>query len=360
MADKGRIPHALLLSGPSGVGKMMTARAFMAYVHCQNPTDGEPCGICGNCRMHAEMSHPDVHFSYPIVKSEKLKRRVSNDMRPQWLRMLDEAPTMPVEKWLDIIEAGNSQPAIHVDEAAEILREASYPPFASNMKFFVIWLPERLRPEAANKLLKEIEEPAPGTCFILVSNNEMEVLPTIFSRTRRLYARPLEATDIAAYLHNKWKIDTYKSARIAPLAAGSLIKADELGSNSGEAEEFRAIFQTLMRQAYGRKVTALKKLSEQVAAFGREKINRFLNYFSGQIRENFIYNLRMPVLSTLTPEDEAFSHNFSPFVNAANVEEIITETDRARMEIERNGSPKLILFDYFLLLIPLIRKKPEQ
>lgn len=357
MADSEQIPHALLISGSPGIGKMMIARAYMAYVHCKHPVDGEPCGVCENCRLHADLNHPDVHFSYPIVKSEKLKRRVSSDLRQQWLQMLKEAPSMPVEKWLDILDAGNSQPAIHVDEAIEILRAAAYPPYSAKIKFFVIWLPERMRLEASNKLLKEIEEPAPGTCFILISNNEMDVLPTIFSRTRRLHAKPLSLREMQDYLIRRWNIDSQTAWRLAPLTSGSITKADELGSNTGEAEELRGVFQSLMRNAYSRKVGALKRLSEQVAGFGREKIIRFLLYFSGQIRENFIYNFRMPALSALSPEDEAFSHNFSPFVNASNVEDIIAETDRARLEIERNCSPKLVLFDFFLLLIPLIRRK---
>ena len=358
MADNGRIPHALLLAGPPGIGKMMLARTFIQYAQCEHPVDGEPCGTCNSCRMHQDLNHPDLHFSFPIVKSKTLKHFVSDDLREQWLRMLDEAPTMPWEHWLAVSETGNSQPAIHVDEAAEILRQASYPPYAAKTRFFLIWLPERLRVEAANKLLKVVEEPSDGVCFIFVSDNEKDVLPTIFSRTQRLYAKPLGESEIADYLQRRWHLDPMNAAKLARVAAGSLTRADELGSHSGESDEFREMFQSLMRLAYGRKVGDLKRLSEKVAAFGREKIIRFLLYLASMTRENFIYNLRTPQLSCLTPEEEAFSRNFSPFVNAANVEDILAETDRARMETERNVSPKLLLFDYFLLLIPLIRRKP--
>lgn len=357
LVDSGKLPHALMLSGPSGVGKMLMARALINYAHCLEPHDGEPCGHCRNCRLHAEMAHPDVHYSYPIVKNKTKGILVSEDVKPQWHRMLTEFPAMPPEQWLDILEAGNSQPAIHVEESQEIIRGASFPPYASTRKFFVIWLPERLRPETANKLLKIIEEPGEGICFILVSNNDLEVLPTIFSRTQRIRMGRLERRDIEKYLQHRWHLDENTAYRLAPLAQGCLAKADELGSNSGETGEFRKLFQGIMRDAYSRKVGNLKRLSDSMASFGREKIIRFLGYVSSMIRENYIYNLRMPQLNNLSMEDEAFSRNLAPFINSGNVEALMEETDRARRDIERNCNAKITLFDYFLLVTGLIRKK---
>lgn len=358
MVRVNRMPHALMIAGPSGIGKMMLARAFVQYAQCEHPEEGEPCGKCNSCMLHEELSHPDVHFSFPIVKSVALHRLVSDDMRSYWVRMLQEAPAMPPEQWLAIIDAGNSQPQIHVNEAAEIVRAASYPAYSSKIKFFVIWLPERMTVEAANKLLKVVEEPSDDICFVLVSNNDAAVLPTISSRTRKLRATPLSKEEIENYLRRKWRIEEYAAMRMAPLAGGSLAKADELGSNTGESDEFRNLFQTLMRYAYMRQIGALKKLADTTGGMGREKINRFLKYFISMIRENFIYNLAIPPLQRLSQEDEKFSRNFAPFINASNVEEIMKETDRARIEIERYCSPKLVLFDFFLLLVQLIRRKP--
>lgn len=358
--DGRRIPHALLLSGPQGIGKMMMARAFMAYAHCLSPRDGEPCGECRNCRLHAANAHPDVHFSYPIVKNKARNVLVSEDVKDIWLQMLREAPDMKPEHWLELIEAGNSQPQIHVEEAEELIRVASFPPYSSELKFLVIWLPERLHLSAANKLLKIIEEPGQGICFLLVSNNELEVLPTIFSRTQRVRLSPLSSQDISGYLQRRWGLDAMTAERLAPLADGSLSKAAELGSHSGENDEFRGIFQTMMRDAYAMKVGDLKQLSEKTAQFGREKIVRFLTYVSGMIRENFIYNLQVPQLNRMTQDDETFSRRFAPFIHAGNVETLFENTDRARRDIERNCNAKIVLFDYFLQTIGQIRKKPQQ
>ena len=357
LAESGQLPHAIMLSGPPGAGKMMLARTFAQYLHCEHPLDGEPCGKCRGCRLHEGLSHPDLHFVYPIVKNEKQNRRISADLSEQWRKMIEDYPTMPQEKWLEILEAGNSQPAIYVNEADEIVLADSTPPYTSPYKIFLLWLPERMNIDSANKLLKVIEEPSEGTIFILVSNNELQVLPTIFSRVQRFHAGRLSETEITDYMVRKYQLPQQNARRLASISEGSLIKADELGTNSGENEEFLQVYQEVMRAAYAKRVLKLRQLAEQVNSFGREKIRRFLDYMARMIRENFIYNMKNPMLTAMTGEEEEFARRFSPFVNHGNVEDFAKETDRARRDIERNGNPRLILFDYFIICIILLHRK---
>lgn len=359
MVDTDRIPHAMMLSGPSGVGKMMLARAFANYLHCQEPRDGEPCGHCQACLQHRNFNHPDLHFVFPFVKSKTRKIIVSDDLIPQWKEMLQTYPAMPTEKWLDIIDAGNSQPRIYVEDADAIVRSESLPAYSSKYKIFLIWLPERMQVEAANKLLKVVEEPPEGTIFLFVSNDPSKVLPTIISRTQSYPLSPLPRPEIEKYLMRRYGLPDYQALELSALAEGRLSKADELGGHSDEAEEFEKLFRDVMRAVYARKLLLLKNYSEDCAAFGREKLIRFLNYFSRMIRENFIYNLHMPELSRLTRSEAEFSRRFAPFIHHSNVEEIISQTGRASNDVARNANPKIVMFDFFLLLITALTRIPK-
>lgn len=358
--DAGRMPHALMLSGPAGAGKMLLARTLAQYLQCENRHDGEPCGVCNNCRMHAEANHPDLTYVFPYVQNKKQNRQQCADCMDIWNEMLRKYPSMPMEKWQELLDAGNSQPLIYVNDAEEIVRLDSFPSYSSPYKVFIIWQPEKMNVQTANKLLKVIEEPSAGTVFILVSDNELQVLPTIFSRVRRVHVGRLSDSEIADYLSARHHLPPHDAARYAPMCAGSLARADEFGTNSGENEEFLAIYQEVMRAAYGKKVGALRQTGDKVAAFGREKNKRFLDYMARMIRENFIYNMHLAPLNAMTAPEESFSQKFSPFINHLNVEDFLRETDRARRDIERNANGKLVMFDYFLYIIIFLHRKPTK
>ena len=355
LADSGKMPHAFLFAGISGIGKHRTARAFAQYIHCKNRHDGDSCGSCPSCLQHQKHNNPDLHFIYPIVKREKEGIRVSKDVIDIWREMLDDFSFLPPEKWNELLKAGNSQPVIYVNESEDILAKASLSAYQEKYKIFIIWLPEKLRPEAANKLLKVIEEPFEDTIFILVSNNDSKILPTIQSRTQRFNFKPLSPTEIKEFLVGK-DVEEQLAEDAAHIAEGSLQKADEIACHPEEMLEFSNLFKDVMRAAYALKAKTLKELSENIAALGREKIMRFLNYSLRMIRENYIYNFQIPELVMMTPEEVAFSDRFSPFIHDGNVEQLEKEISRASQDIERNANSKIVLFDLFLLLSRLVRQ----
>lgn len=357
MVDSDRIPHALLLSGPSGIGKMKLARALVSYINCENRQGGDSCGVCPSCRRNAAGNNPDIHFIYPIYKNKSRKREISSDYREEWKRMLRESPYMDPTEWLRIMEAENSQPGIYVNDAEEISRIASISAYADRFKIFIIWLPERLQTEAANKILKILEEPYTDTLFIAVSNDPASILPTIYSRMRRVELQRPPSELIEQSLIAKG-ITPATAPVIANLAQGSLLNAERLMSHEGETSEFRELFQRMMRLSYGRQISALRTLADELSSLGREKSIRFLDYCARMTRENFISNLCVPPLNVMTREESEFSQRFAPFINQANVEAIIKDIDDARRDISRNANARLVWFDFSILLLVNLRKKP--
>lgn len=356
MVDSDRIPHALLLSGPAGIGKMMLARAFTSYLNCENRQNGDSCGVCPSCRRIAAGSNPDIHFFYPIYKLKSSNKERSEDYASEWSEMLKDSPFMDITYWMELMRGENSQPRIYVNDASEISRISALSSFADRFKIFIIWLPERLQPDAANKILKILEEPHDDTLFIAVSNDPGSILPTIYSRFRRIELRRPSVETIEEYLVSKG-VHSAIAPTLARLADGSLLKATQLISTQGETKEFEEYFRDVMRNAYSRKVAYLKTYSDNLAGLGREKSLRLLDYFSRMIRENFIANLCIPPLNVMTPEESSFSSRFAPFINAANAESIISAIDDAHRDISRNANAKLVWFDLMVLLMIYLRRK---
>lgn len=356
MADSGRIPHAILISGRSGIGKMKLARAFVQYIHCENRADGDSCGVCPSCRRADALQDPDIRYSYPVLKKQPNKPVYSTDYAEEWKQMLRDSPEMDFSRWQLLINAENKQPILYVDEADDITYNANLSSFSHKEKIFIIWLPEKLQESAANKLLKIIEEPFPDTYFILVSNEPSKLLPTIFSRTRRVNLKPLPESVISEWMVRMKGVRAEQAPVLAALAEGNLLRAAEVAGGIGETTEFFSLYQQMMRAAYAVNMIQMRDIAEEVSGFGREKAMRFLDYAGRMTRENFIANLRYAALNRMTTDEAVFSANFSRFVNERNVEPMIAEIDKARLDISRNANSRIVLFDCLVRIALVIKK----
>lgn len=357
MADKGRIPHALLLEGPAGSGKFALARAFAQYIHCENrTTDGDSCGRCPACLQHEAFNQIDTYFSFPIVKKSSSSAAISDDYLPEFRELVTENPFMDFESWLLKLDNINAQPLIYVSEANELLRKLSLTSHSSRYKIVLMWLPERLKEDAANKLLKLVEEPYADTLFILASDNSRAILPTIYSRTQRIGVKRYSDAEIAGYMVRQYGLDADAAAQISKLAAGNVSEAIKLISLSKESDEYLQLFMELMRKAYMRDVAALKAWAADVAALGREREIKFLEYCARMVRENFILNIRTPELNCLNNAELAFSARFSPFINERNVLKIFKTLADAKADIAANANAKLVNFDVAIKTILLLKQ----
>lgn len=352
LVDTDHIPHAILLGGQEGIGKMRVARAFVSYLYCMNRTNGDSCGRCPACLQNSHHNNPDIHYIFPRIGAAQ---KNIESFLPQWFEFLDTHSFMPKEEWARAIDAGNSLPAIYRNDAAEISRTAALSSFAYRYKTYVIWMPEKMQAACANALLKLLEEPFPDTIFILVSNEPDKLLPTIFSRTQRFNLKPLKESEVISILTSEG-MSLHEAQEVASLAEGNMIKAFDIAGEGGEINEFSTLFMQMMRLAYSHNVAALRMLSDSIAAMGREKNARFLAYCGRLIRENFIYNLQSLELNAMTRREQEFSVRFSPFINYKNVERLMAEIQKAHDDILRNANGRLVMFDFMLKVMMLLKK----
>lgn len=355
MADSGRIPHAILIEGPSGTGKFAMARAFAQYIHCENRApEGKPCGCCPSCLQHESFNHPDTVFSFPILKTASAAG-VCDDLADDWKKFLNDSPFMEFDRWLQVLGNPNGQPVVYSAEALSIARKFSKTSYSTKYRILLFWLPERMQNECANKLLKLIEEPFPDSLLVFVSDNPGEILPTVRSRLQSVSVNRVPAPEIATYLERELGADHVSAMAVAHIADGSLTAARNHMLQSKEYSQFLELFMLLMRAAYKRQVGVLRKWSTDISALGREAEIRFLSYCERMMRENFINNMHIPSLVYMTPAEQAFSTRFSPFINERNVERLLSEFASARTDIAANANAKIVFFDLAIHVILLLK-----
>lgn len=353
--QSGNIAHAQLFAGGEGVGKFAMAMAYARYIHCTNRGATDACGECPSCRQYSVMSHADLHFVFPMVRNKEKKKIHCDDYLPTWCEFIGKNSYFGIDNWLQAMNAENKQAIIYADESDAIWRKMTLKSFSSPYKIMIIWLPERMNIECANKLLKLFEEPYPNTIFLLVSNAPEQLLTTIRSRVQQINLAALPLDTIAEALQQQYHISDTDARAIAHLSGGSFLKASENLSLNEDNQLFFQLFVQLMRLAYARRIKDLKAWSEEAADLGRERLRRFLSYTGRMIRENYIYNVAQPELNYMTAEEKQFSTRFSPFINEHNVQEIIHIIDSAENDIGQNANAKIVLFDIAIKMILLLK-----
>ncbi len=362
-----RIPHAQLFRGPEGVGKLALALAYAQYISCENRSDTDSCGVCPSCVKYRKLAHPDLHLVFPVIKPQKATSVVCDNFVADFRAMILENPYFSAQEWYARISDDQKQGVIYSNESEEILRKLNLKTYESDYKIMIIWLPEKMHVNCANKLLKILEEPHEKTVFILVSNSPEEIITTILSRTQHINIPKLTEDDIVlALLRDKNKsVSQLDAVNIARISGGSLLNAFSILSESDENKQNFDRFVTVMRLAWqvgNRKdygaLKNLKKWAEDIAqsTVGRERQKKFLEYSQRMIRENFILNLQQPELNYLTSDEADFSGKFSPFINERNVEELMTEFALAERHIDQNVNAKMVFFDLMLKVIVMLKK----
>ena len=218
----------------------------------------------------------------------------------------------------------------------------------------IIWLPETMNEEAANKILKILEEPWDKTLFILVSARTALQLPTIISRTQEVAVPRLKNEDLMALAQGSEgsAIEQQQLHNTARLAAGDVIEWRRLtgGGEDAVRKEAFDLFCSLMRLSYNDKHLELMDWADEVAQLSREQHRSMLLHAARLLRESYMLHAGLGQISYLWGVEAKFCQNFAPFIGNQNIEYLISEIESALRQVSQNGNSRII-FTHFALAV---------
>lgn len=362
---EGTVPHAQLFFGPRGSANLALALAFAQYVACANKQQYDACGTCSSCVKHLKFVHPDLHFVFPVATTSNVKTKpVSKNFLSEWRSLLDENPYFSLFDWLKQIGVGNKQGIISVEESSHILKDLSLKPYESETRIMLIWMPEKMNIQAANKLLKIIEEPPQKTLFLLVTESTENMLTTVLSRTQLLKVPRHSDEEVLNYLMNRG-VEQVRARMISNLVDGNINDALQLVEYVEDSEQNALNFVQWVRLCFSalqvKDINKLVQWSEMMAKLGRESQKTFLLFASNVMRDALMKNYGVEKMMKMNVSGHNFTmEKFAPFIHADNCMEIISELNLAQLHIERNANPKILFLDTSFKIARLLHKKLNQ
>jgi len=250
----GRLPPSLLLHGPAGVGKQRFALWMGQLILCAAPTLEGPCGQCKDCRTAMGLQHPDLHWFFPFKKpptkgSKERDDEALEETRREILEARRETPLHPT--YTEEIRG------LYFGTIRALRKEASRRPAVAPRRLFIVADAEELvaqesAQEAANALLKTLEEPPPETWVVLTSSEPGRLLPTIRSRTTAIHLPPLPRDRVQAFLERETagsKEEVEKAVALSGGAIGHALGYLPDGGEDGPLEKIRKDAFRLLRTA---------------------------------------------------------------------------------------------------------------
>ena len=360
-----RVSHAQLFLGSAGYGGFALALAYAQFVSCtdkqvfENVEQGElkadSCGKCPSCLKYQKLSHPDLFFTFPNTTTKSVDKNNESISFLDCFRdyVLSKNAYIDLESWYQELGVDNKQGAINVRDANTIIKNLTLKTYESQYKINIVWGVDKLQVDAANKLLKILEEPYENTLFLLVAENSESLLSTILSRTQLIKVPPISDYDLEQYLLQE---GFEQVENVLGFAEGNLIKALSWGSDS--KADYRQLFIQFNRLAfaYNSSLAEIYKLVEKICKMGREELKVYLNYTLELYRECFLQGeLNIDKLCNFSSEEKDFKAKFSKFITPKNLVNIQRLTEKAMQEVMRNGNAKMIFLTLAINIGKLIK-----
>ncbi|UEG53183.1 hypothetical protein LLH06_19785 [Mucilaginibacter daejeonensis] len=349
---ENRVSHAQLFLGPEGSGSLALAVAYAQYLSCEDRSADDSCGACSSCRKYEKLVHPDLHFSYPFFASDKNDTALS--FIEQWREALLNNPYLSLDVWRGYLEAENKQANINIAECHQIIKKLSLKPFESVYKILILWLPEYLDKEG-NTLLKIIEEPQPNTVFLLVAQNQDQILNTILSRTQLVKVPGLSFDDIRRYLVEEKGVPAQTAEETAYLSNGNLTEA--MAMLQQDSNNFHNQFVDWLRKCYSNKGLELMKLVDVMAKAGREPQKNFIRYGISYIRECCLILSDAADLVHLPAAEKETAKKMAAVMDLDMALHISQVLEKAHYAVERNANPKILFLDVSLQIVKILHFK---
>lgn len=346
--------HAQLFVGAPGALNLPMALAYATYLHCENKGDADSCGTCAACSKNSKYIHPDTHFVFPLsnVKGDKDEERFKADIMKLWRAFLLEQPFGTLDDWTNYYGGEDKLALISREESREIIKTLSLKPFESKNKVMIIWQPELMHASAANGILKILEEPAPHTFFILVTNAADRLLPTIISRTQIVTIPLLDDDQIAEYLQTNHKVESSRINKVIQLADGNLNLAVKLLDN--EEDDNTQRFTEWMRACFKRNYGAMVTMAEDYHGLDKLSQRNLMTYGMNMMRETLLHRSGAVAINRTRGDELKFVQDFSKVMDVEKVESSFKLMNDATYHLERNGSAKMIFLDLSLKIAKTI------
>jgi DNA polymerase III subunit delta' len=364
LVEHNRLSHALLLNAPEGAGGLPLALAFAQYVVCEKISNVEPgkpfptdsCNECPSCQKAARLIHPDIHYVFPVVSRKPGDKPVSADYMTEWREFISLYPYGTIFDWLQQINADNKQGNISAHECNEINRTLSLKSFESGYKILIMWMPEYLGNEG-NKLLKLIEEPPPDTLFVLVTENESLILPTILSRVQIIRLPRPQVTEIQEALVSRAGVQPEQARQLAAVSEQNYREA--LRQLQHGQDDWQSLLREWLNAVLRSGPVAQVKWVEEIAKTGREKQKQFLQYFSHLLEQAVRLRMSDTALADLPESEKDFALRLNKIADLSAQRSIVEEVNKSIYYIERNAHAKMLFHALTIRLYHILANREE-